>query len=117
MNFKVISILITASFGVLMSPTAIADGPPSQAAVIPGGYTKVKVTTDVRKAALYAVRSLSSVQLKLGKILLAEEQVVAGINYRITMKVITPEGKARRARVVVFRNLRDRLRLVSWKWL
>lgn len=117
MKFKVVFILIAALFGVLLAPAAKADGLPPQAAAIPGGYTKVKATTAVRKAALYAAHSLSSVKLKLGKIILAEKQVVAGINFRITMKVITPENKVRRARVVVFRDLGGNLNLVSWKWL
>jgi hypothetical protein len=119
MHRAITIVLTAASFGILMAPAAKAESCPWQSAfaAIPGGYTKVEVTSDVRKAALYAVHSLDSIQLKLAKILLAEMQVVAGVNYRITMKVTTPEGKVRRARVVVYRDLRGRLNLTSWKWL
>lgn len=92
-----------------------------------GGYSKVPVTDpEVRAAAEFAIsaqskatRRLSERQpskLELLRILRAEEQVVAGMNYRLTLRV--KQGSNERiAEVVVFQALKPaKDELTSWNW-
>ncbi len=85
-----------------------------------GGYSSVETTKDdVKSAADFAVGEQSRREsgiLTLTAISKAEKQVVAGLNYRLTLTVT--KGKvARDANVVVFHALDSHYELTSWEWL
>ena len=67
---------------------------------LPGGYSAVGLTDDVKASAEFA----------------AERQIVAGVNYRLDI-VVKGSGSARKARVVVFKDLKSHYKLTSWEWL
>jgi hypothetical protein len=86
---------------------------------LPGGYSAVGLTDDVKAAAEFAVQAQAkreAVFLKLSDISKAERQVVAGVNYRLDI-VVKGSGSARKARVVVFKDLKSHYKLTSWECL
>jgi len=86
---------------------------------VPGGYSAIALTEDVKTAAEFAVQEQSkreAAPVKLNNIFKAEKQIVAGVNYRLD--ILVKEGRAvRGAKVVVFRDLKSHYKLTSWKWL
>jgi len=97
----------------------VAAIPAVNASGLPGAYAPVELTEDVKMAADFAVREEAkreAVTLKLATISKAEKQIVAGINFRLTLEV-NRGGSRRAANVVVFRDLKSRYQLTSWKWL
>jgi hypothetical protein len=96
---------------------------------MPGGYRSASVTNrEVIAAAKYAVtaqektmqdkKNPKPAKLKLVKILKAHQQVVAGMNFRLKLKV-SLNGKDRDAEVVVWWQAwrkPDPYRLTSWHW-
>ncbi len=112
-------LLLTAA-----SPTAgLAQSPQV------GGYTKASVShKEVVAAAAFAIKAQQKAmqdkqqpalpKLELVKILRAEQQVVAGVNYRLRMRV-TLNGKEKTAETVVWwQSWRkpDPYQLTSWTW-
>ena len=84
-----------------------------------GSYNLTTVDEESRLAASFAVREQGrreSRPLKLLAITRAEKQVVAGLNFRLTLTVQSG-GRNREARAVVFRSLDRYQELVSWDWL
>ncbi|MEI8342374.1 MAG: cystatin domain-containing protein [Verrucomicrobiota bacterium] len=94
---------------------------------MPGGYS-VALTTDkgVLAAAAFAMnaeekalqKNKQLTKLELVKILRAQQQVVAGVNYRMTLKVRL-NGKAKEAESVVWYQAwrkPDPYQLTSWVW-
>ena len=103
-------------FGVSAANTKVAaqtDEP------ITGGYGTASVTDkEVRKAAAFAVTTRAKRTGKavtLVSIRKAEIQVVAGLNYRICMRVREGRRAVRTATAVVYRDLRKRMSLTRWK--
>ena len=96
---------------------AAAPGPPTPLPV--GAYAAAEVTPELREAAAFAVREQSRRErrdLRLLGVERAERQVVAGLNFRMTLRVA--QGReSRAARVVVYRPLRGDLQLSAWDWL
>jgi hypothetical protein len=100
------------------------------AQTITGGYAKASVTKkEVQDAAAYAIKAQAKMMqsqkdgrqssLELLKILSAEEQVVAGMNYRIKLQVKV-NGKNKKADVVVWWQAwrkPEPYQLTSWKWV
>jgi hypothetical protein len=91
--------------------------------IIPGGKAGVSVNDSwVVEAANYAVSvkagesGTNSKKLELIKVLKAEQQVVAGINYYLILRV-REDGKQREAVAVVWRKLSGEHELTSWKML
>ncbi|MFM8470180.1 MAG: cystatin domain-containing protein [Limisphaerales bacterium] len=84
-------------------------------AQVPGGFSAAP-TTDawVQAAAKFAVTARDP-QLKLLGVEQAQRQVVAGMNYRLTLKV-DDGGTNRIADVVVWRKLDGKHELTSWQW-
>jgi hypothetical protein len=94
---------------------------------MPGGYSKVPVTDErVVAAAAFAIdterQALKAAgepaQLQLLSLVGAEQQVVAGMNYRLNLKV-TRNGKEQLADAVVWWQAwrqPDPFRLTSWQW-
>jgi hypothetical protein len=96
---------------------------------MPGGYSKASVTDkDVIAAADFAIgaqqktlqdsKGDKTAKLELVKILGAEQQVVAGMNFRLKL-LVKADGAEKQAEAVVWwqawRNP-DPYQLTSWKW-
>jgi hypothetical protein len=92
---------------------AVAQEPP-----MAGAYSEAYVTErEVVAAARFAVRTEQRKQggrLSLLSVERAEKQVVAGLNYRLCLK-IRVNGKAQEVKVVVYKNLKQRYSLSSWE--
>ena len=94
-----------------------------------GGYATASVTNKMEVAAAsFAIkaqqnamqkkRDMESPKLELITILQAEQQVVAGMNYRLTLKVKL-NGKEKRAETIVWWQAwrkPDSYQLTSWTW-
>lgn len=85
-----------------------------------GGYAQTQPTSkEAKLAAEFAVKHQATTTgqaLKLEKIVQSEEQVVAGMNYRMTLQV--KDGSTPRlAQVVVYRSLAPQWVLTSWDWI
>ena len=84
-----------------------------------GGYAEISVTSKEAKSfAAYAVRAWSKHEHKkftVVKIVKAEQQVVAGENYRVCMDVREGRQKTHRVTAVVYENLKDKRKLSHWK--
>ena len=52
----------------------------------------------------------------LVKILQAQQQVVAGMNYKLVLRV-RADGSERDAEVVIYQNLKHQYEVTSWRWL
>lgn len=90
---------------------------------IAGGYGSASVTdARVAAAAKYAVTAQAKKQrakITLVSVNQAEQQVVAGLNYRLCLKVdVVEKGKKTKTskiiQAVVFQNLKQKLTLTSW---
>jgi hypothetical protein len=81
----------------------------------PGGYRSANVNdAAVRQAADAAVREAGKRRATaLRRIVSAEQQVVAGINYRLCLE-IEIGGATGQAQAVVFRDLQQQYSLSSW---
>jgi curli biogenesis system outer membrane secretion channel CsgG len=117
-----------ALFLILMTACAkVTSAPEAAPTVMPGGYSKVPVTDErVVAAAAFAIdterQALKAAgepaQLQLLSLVGAEQQVVAGMNYRLNLKV-TRNGKEQLADAVVWWQAwrqPDPFRLTSWQW-
>ncbi|HMT07439.1 MAG TPA: cystatin domain-containing protein [Pyrinomonadaceae bacterium] len=86
---------------------------------VAGGYADASVRDkDVRKAANFAVKQRSKIvrpDYTLVSIRKAELQVVAGLNYRICMRVRDERGRLSTVTAVVYKNLRNKLSLSRWR--
>lgn len=91
---------------------------------IVGGYKEISTDDpQAQAAAEFAVAEQGknkSITVKLVSIEHAEQQVVAGMNYRLCLKVeIEGEGDdadtVQEAKVVVYRNLQNKYSLTSWE--
>lgn len=86
---------------------------------ITGGYNRTPVTKEVRQAAAFAVRKQQSREtqpLKLLAVSNARRQIVAGVNYALTLQVVRGR-ETRFAEVYVFESLQSTYKLRSWRWL
>ena len=104
------SILI-AVLGMLITDSTAADADPrEEISLIPGGYTPVDVNDPiVKEIAAFAAVALSvsqnAGQLELILIIKAEVQVVAGVNFKLTLKLVTVSSyypKSLICQVIVF---------------
>ena len=99
-------------------------------AAVSGGWSQVSATKkEAVNAADFAIKAEEKTmqdrkngkpeKLELVEILAVKEQVVAGMNYRLTLKVKL-NGKEKRAEATVWWQAwrkPDPYRLTSWKWL
>ena len=83
---------------------------------LPDGFTEIQKPDEASLAAAKFAVTTHDPKLKFGAIEKAERQVVAGINYRLTLKV-SHNGKTRRADAVVWQKLNGQHALTSWTWL
>ena len=104
-------ILLTA----LLVGCLFAFGPARLEAQVPGGFSAVAVSdAQVQAAAKFAVATHDA-KLKFQAVEKAQRQVVAGMNYRLTLKV-DDRGTNRVAEAVVWQKLDGKHELTSWKW-
>jgi hypothetical protein len=105
------SVAINAVMGCMLGLQA--QEPP-----VAGGYQEASRTeSDVVSAAKFAIKEekrKKGVRLSLISIERAETQVVAGINYRLCLRVKI-KGKIRSVRTVVYKNLQQKYALSSWE--
>jgi hypothetical protein len=118
------SFLFTA---VLLAHVTASSADPAVAAK-PGGWSEISVSdAGVVAAAAFAVQAKQAAlgeggsprKLSLDKIDAAEQQVVQGMNYRLTLRVLD-EGTGRTAEAVVWARVwleeDDRYQLTSWRF-
>lgn len=114
--------------GVILFATAGALAGPAPDRPVGGYATAPLFEKDVADAAAFAVTAQAAVlraaqggkraRLELVQVVGAERQVVAGINYRLTLKVLL-NGEARLAEAIVWRQAWRKPRpdqLTSWIW-
>ena len=112
MHIKILALALT-----LVSTALATDNhtKPDQPGLC-GGYFPVKIDSEVGKAAKIAVKTQSQSTgrtLQLVKILKAERQVVAGLNYRLEIEV-ADGNKHLNARAVVWKKLDGSMVLTAW---
>jgi uncharacterized lipoprotein NlpE involved in copper resistance len=79
---------------------------------IPGGDSGAVAAADF---AVGEEQRRSSQAVSLVSIAQAQSQVVAGMNYKLCLKVKT-DGQLKEASAVVYRNLQQQYSLTSWSW-
>ena len=81
-----------------------------------GGYSPAEIDSEVSKVAEFSVKTQAEATgrpLRFVKILKAERQVVAGLNFRLEIEVA--DGSKRfKAHAVVWKKLDGSLALTSW---
>ena len=111
---------------VLLLASGVCVGSALAVPPMPGGHQEANVTNQwVVAAANFAVQaqqqairkdpSTPAVMLALVTIVQAEEQVVAGMNYYLTLEVKSNDT-TRTAEAVVYRRFNGEYKLTSWKW-
>ena len=81
-----------------------------QQLLIAGGYNEIDITTPgAVRAAQFAVKAMNKGEL--GGIMRAHKQVVAGLNYKLLLRLVTGQVYE----VVVYQNLQEKLELSSVK--
>lgn len=107
MVIAALNIVLGAMFGVSAQQVPIA-----------GGYAEISSSDpEVVSAAKYAVRAQGQKQdarISLISIQRAEVQVVAGLNYRMGLRVKV-KGKTQNVTAVVYKNLKQRYSLSNWE--
>lgn len=108
------SLFVVFVFGAFASESRVAAQD-----VIAGGYADASVRDkDVRKAANFAVKQRSKNVKRtftLVSIRKAEVQVVAGLNYRVCLRVRDNRGRTSTVTTVVYKNLKNKLSLTRWR--
>jgi hypothetical protein len=103
---------------LIMGALAIQSQTHAQDTPIVGGYGEISVrSAEAQSSAKFAVSARARRTRKrivLWKVVKAEQQVVAGMNYRVCMRVFVG-GKARTVTAVVYKNLRQKRSLTSWQ--
>jgi len=83
---------------------------------VPGGFSKAQFDSETRAVADFAVGKISKKEnapLELKRIISAERQVVAGLNYRLELD-LNKNKQQFRVRAVVWRKLDGSMELTSW---
>ena len=109
MKTQLLSALLAASMFILGASA------PELVAQIPGGFASVGVTDEQALAAAKFAVAAHDAKLAFQGIGKVQRQVVAGLNYRLTIKV-ADNGASRLAEAVVWRKLDGTHELTSWKW-
>jgi hypothetical protein len=112
---KLQMILMSVALNAVMGCTF---GLQAQEPPIAGGYREAsRAEPDVVSAAKFAIKQekrKKGARLSLISIERAETQVVAGINYKLCLRVKIKD-KIRNVTTVVYRNLQQRYSLASWE--
>ena len=121
-------IVLISALSLSLAIFAIITVVPAQTK--PGGLAKVAVTKqEIKDAAAFAIKAQSkklqdpkegqATKLELLKIIAAEEQVGAGMNYRLRLQVKV-NGKEKQADAEIWWQAwrkPDPYQLTSWKWI
>ncbi len=96
------------------APAAPPAAPPTDVLELPqpaisGGYSTVEPNDDIKATATFAVSQLGLTGATLASVDKAEQQVVAGMNFRLDLTL----SDGSRWHVVVFRSLDQQLSLTS----
>ena len=114
------SLMLLIAFGVFLSYGIVAQ---AQGRIL-GGYKEIdKDDAEAQAAAEFAVAEQAKKQdttIKLVSVEHAESQVVAGINYKLCLKVEVEDKEnnvdaTEEVQVVVYRNLQKAYSLTSWQ--
>lgn len=98
-----------------------APAPSGAAEPLCGGYSETSVTNaEIVAAARFAVKTQTAKPEQKDAVTLvairsAQQQVVAGMNYQVRLKV-KAGGKAKDAEIVVWHKLSGEYELTSWEW-
>lgn len=111
---KPLQLLLAAS--LLLSPTACLRWP----GPMPGSYRPALSSDPEIIAAAQAAISLHNAQPGTSQVHLlsireATQQVVAGMNYRLWLRV-SDSGRTRTANALIYRDLSGHHSLTSWAW-
>lgn len=109
--------------GLVLLATAFSFG----AMAMPGGYYPASVTDqEVIAAVDFAIKAKEQAmhdkvgarpaKLSLVKVLSCHKQVVAGMNFKLKIKVMI-NSEQKDAEVVVYRDLSGSHELTSWSWM
>jgi len=111
------NLLIASMFAAFIVIHGNAFGVMAQRPPMVGNYREAsKTDREVVSAARFAIKSEKRKQggrLSLVSIERAEQQVVAGLNYRLCLKV-KMKGKTEDVTAVVYKNLKQKYALTSW---
>ena len=92
---------------------------PSATLPLPGGWSPVDANAeDVQEAARFAVQAYAVAQRSrtlYKDVLEAQQQVVAGVNFKLTLQVLHL-GTPRVAQATVWRRLDGAYQLTDWTW-
>lgn len=106
------------ALAVLCITFSVASEVRAQSEPVAGAYGETSVTEpEVISAARYAVRTQSrrqGVSISLISVRKAEAQVVAGLNYRLGLRV-NAGGRQQDVTAIVYKNLRRQYSLSSWE--
>lgn len=110
--------IIFLTFAILFFAAVSVRNVAAQDQIV-GGYGDISIKSkDAKKFANYAITTRSAktgAKITLVKILKAEQQVVAGLNYRICMTLRQGRHKPYTATAVVYQDLRNKRSLSKWK--
>ena len=109
--------MVFVAFYVTFGGVSEAFAQPPQPPIVGGYQGASRIDRQVVSAARFAVNSQNGKRgdrISLISIERAEKQVVAGINYRLCLKV-KRNGKAQEVTAVVYQDLQRRYSLSSWK--
>lgn len=95
------SLRIALAAGLCALISACAAAPPAASPPIAGGWARAGVNEETQAVATFAAGQMTPAGLSVVKIEAAETQVVAGLNYRLTLKL----SDGSRHQVVVWRRL------------
>lgn len=87
---------------------------------IAGGHSRSSGTKESASVAAFAAREESrraGTPIRVVQILKSDTQVVAGTNLQLRLAAQRNGASTETAEVVVFRDLRGRLTLRSWRWV
>jgi hypothetical protein len=103
-----------SSTEAVAAPSALPTG---AEATLAGGWEAADIGDDaIQQAAWFAVKELGAKPeykgLTIGAIKSAEQQVVAGMNYRLTFS-FEKDGAATDLKVVVYRDLKDNMKVTE----
>ncbi|MBA3769817.1 MAG: hypothetical protein H0X08_04880 [Blastocatellia bacterium] len=115
------TVAVSGAFAQEATPTPAASPSPPAVKEVPkavGAYRTVSQRNpDVRAAYAFAIKSQAAKEAKpfaFVRVLKAESQVVAGINYRICMLVREGKGRSKSVTAVVNKDLKKVWTLTSW---
>lgn len=91
------------------------EKPAAPTDMVAGGFSKLAPSDEGAQAAAKAVAAAIGEGWTLGKVVTAQSQVVAGINYKLTLN-LTKGGEKKKASATVWRKLDGSFEVTKWKW-